>query len=479
MILRVLLGALFGLLFWVSSQVFAAEQDDSGECLVISDVHFNPFLDPGLFAELGKRPASEWAQVLESSLSRGVSQYGSDSNYPLLKSALVAAANNCPHPDFILYVGDSLAHNWKSQYEKLAPRSSHEDPAAYQAFTAKAVDFLALEFHRHFPGVSILPAVGNEDAYCGDYEVQPAGPFLEMFARVWMALPGPALEPPEFQTNFSRGGYYSALLPSLFKHRVVVLNSVFFSNQYENACGSDADTPGDDEMAWLAATLETASRAQEKVWLVMHIPVGINDYNTVKEAGSGPVEFWLPGYSTQFIKLVEKFRNTIQMVFSGHTHMDDFRVIEAERTGLAVNKLVPSISPIFRNNPGFQVYRYDRKSGAIRDYCTYYLSNLSTAGKPTEFEQVKWEREYRFSEGYHQPALDISAVVAIARALKTDASVQSLYTRFYSVSGPPGFDSLTLSAYSCAILHTTLEEFEKCQHANGIPTKTPGAGGNE
>jgi sphingomyelin phosphodiesterase acid-like 3 len=88
------------------------------------------------------------------------------------------------------------------------------------------------------------------------------------------------------------------------------------------------------------------------VWLVMHIPVGINDYNTVKEAGSGPVEFWLPGYLTQFIKLVEKFRNTIQMVFSGHTHMDDFRVIEAERTGLAVNKLVPSISPIFRTIPG-------------------------------------------------------------------------------------------------------------------------------
>jgi hypothetical protein len=60
--------------------------------------------------------------------------------------------------------------------------------------------------------------------------------------------------------------------------------------------------------------------------------------------GSGPVEFWLPGYSRQFIKLVDKFKDTIQIVFSGHTHMDDFRVIEAQRTGLVVNKLVPSIS---------------------------------------------------------------------------------------------------------------------------------------
>ena len=215
--------------------------------------------------------------------------------------------------------------------------------------------------------------------------------------------------------------------------------------------------------------LDTASRSQEKVWLVMHIPVGINDYNTVKDegAGSGPVEFWLPGYSRQFIQLVDKFKDTIQIVFSGHTHMDDFRVIEAQRTGLVVNKLVPSMSPIYRNNPGFQVYGYDRGSGAVRNYRAYYLSNLSTAGKATEFEQVKWELEYDFREAYRQPALDISAIVSIARSLKTNTSIQGVYTRFYSVSGPPGFDSLTLSAYSCAILHTTLEEFEKCQHADG------------
>ncbi len=283
MMLRVLLGVLFGLLFWVPSHVLSTEQDDPAECLLISDIHFNPFVHPSLFAALAQHPVSEWARLLESTLSGGVSQYASDTNYPLLKSSLAAAAKTSPDPDFILYVGDSLAHNWRSQYEKLAPRSSHEDPAAYRIFTAKTVEFVALEFQKHFPGVSILPAVGNEDAYCGDYKVQPEGPFLEMFARTWMRLPGPALEAAAFQTSFSRGGYYSALLPLLSKHRVIVLNSVFFSNQYENACGSNADTPGDDEMAWLAETLDIASNAQEKVWLVMHIPIGINDYNTVKD----------------------------------------------------------------------------------------------------------------------------------------------------------------------------------------------------
>jgi sphingomyelin phosphodiesterase acid-like 3 len=473
MISRVLLRAVAGLLIWVSSGSLATEQSEAARCLVISDIHFNPFLHPDLLEALVEQPASEWARILESSLSGSVSQYGSDSNYPLLKSAFAAAAKTCPHPDFILYVGDSLAHNWRSQYDKLAARSSRADPAAYRSFTAKTVEFVALEFRRHSPGISVLPAIGNEDAYCGDYEVQPAGPFLEMFARAWMALPGEALAPGAFRTQFSRGGYYSAVLPSVPKHRIVVLNSVFFSNQYKNACGADSDTPGDDEMAWLAAELESASREDETVWLVMHIPVGINDYNTAKDeqAGSEPVEFWLPGFSRQFIDLVDRFKNTVQVAFSGHTHMDDFRVIEAKRTPLAVNKLVPAISPIFRNNPGFQVYFFDRMNGTIGDYCTYYLS---TAGKPSDFEHVEWNWEYGFREAYQMPSFDISAIVSIARHLKTNPSIQALYARFYSVSGPPGFDGEALSVYSCAILHTTLEEFEKCQQAQD-PTRTQGA----
>lgn len=473
MIVRVLLSAVLGLLAWVSSESLATEENEPARCLAISDIHFNPFLHPDLFEALTEQPASEWTRILDSSLTGTVSVYGSDSNYPLMKSAFAAAAEICPQPDLILYVGDILAHDWRSQYDKLASRSSHDDPAAYRNFTAKTVEFLALEFQRYFPGVPVLPTIGNEDAYCGDYEVQPAGPFLEMFARAWMALPGEALEPEAFRAQFSRGGYYSAALPSLPSHRIVVLNSVFFSNQYENACGSHSDTPGDDEMAWLAAELDSASRASKSVWLVMHIPLGINDYNTLKDEGTGsePVEFWLPGFSRHFVGLVNKFENTVQVAFSGHTHMDDFRVIEAELTPLVLNKLVPSISPIFRNNPGFQVYFFDRVDGVIRDYSTYYLSNLFTAGKPTGFGQVEWEREYSFDEAYKVRSLDISAIVSIARKLRTEPAIQALYTRFYSVSGPPGFDGEALSVYSCAILHMTLEEFEKCQHANRGPLK--------
>ena len=52
-------------------------------------------------------------------------------------------------------------------------------------------------------------------------------------------------------------------------------------------------------------------------------------------------------------------------------------------------KLVPSISPIFRNNPAFQVYRFDGRTGAISTYQTYYLANLATAGGPTKLEDLQ------------------------------------------------------------------------------------------
>lgn len=462
MIARFLLSIFLGFLL---CDLPAAEEENSGKCVLISDIHFDPFADQSLFSTLAERPVSEWSRLLDSSLASGVSQLGSDSNYVLLKSCLSAAAERCPHPDFILYPGDSLAHNWRARYEKAAARSSGDDPEAYRTFTAKTIEFLALELRKHFPAVPILPALGNEDSYCGDYKIEPSGPFLETFAHAWVELPGPTLNKESFQSDFSRGGHYSMRIPPLFRHRVVVVNSVFFSSQYENSCGSETETPGENEMAWLAATLDEARNAGERVWLVMHIPVGINDYNTVKdeEAGAGPVEFWRRAHTRQFIDLVSKYREIVQIVFSGHTHMDDFRVIGTGQTPLVANKLVPSISPIFRNSPGFQVYQYDRMSGVVRNYQTYYLSNLSTAGKPTALEQLEWKLEYDFKSAYGAEAIDVSELTEIAHELQTDTSIQDLYMRYYSVSGPPAFNVRMLPAYSCAILHTTIEEFEKCQ----------------
>jgi hypothetical protein len=72
---------------------------------------------------------------------------------------------------------------------------------------------------------------------------------------------------------------------------------------------------------------------------------------------------------------------------------------------------------------------------------------------------LEWKLQYDFRSAYGQKALDVVAAKSIAGDLKTSASIQDTYMRFYSVSRPPAFDKAELPAYSCAILHTALEDF--------------------
>jgi sphingomyelin phosphodiesterase acid-like 3 len=92
-----------------------------------------------------------------------------------------------------------------------------------------------------------------------------------------------------------------------------------------------------------------------------------------------------------------------------------------------------SISPIFGNNPAFQVYRFDESSGAVTTHHTCYLANLATAGRPTRLEDLHWLAEYEFRSAYRQERLDLSAVTSIARDLqKKHLDKESLYALLLS-----------------------------------------------
>ena len=98
--------------------------------------------------------------------------------------------------------------------------------------------------------------------------------------------------------SFPTGGYYPASAPGTSKHRIVILNTVFFSTDYRNQCGDPKDDPGDDQLRWLAAQLQDAANKGNKVWLLYHIPYGIDAYNSVIAPGGNAVEkvvsLWQP-----------------------------------------------------------------------------------------------------------------------------------------------------------------------------------------
>jgi hypothetical protein len=453
----------------------AAAQSGPGQFLVISDIHFDPFYDPALFDQLNTQPVDNWGGILETSQPPGFNPIGTDSNFDLLESTLDEVCRRSPAPDFILYAGDFLAHHWQSKYDSLARQSHRADPQPFRAFTSKAIQFLAAEFRRRYPQTPILLALGNDDSYCGDYRITPDGPFLKMVSEAWAPLLGSDADRQAFRTTFSQGGHYSLRIPRMKDHRLIVLNSVFFSNLYDNLCGKSTQTPALDQLGWLAETLEQARAAGEAVWLLMHIPPGIDSFSSAKSVPQGgpPVTFWQPELTSRYLQLVESYQATIRASFVGHTHRDDFRVIRLNGKPVLFSKIAPAISPIFGNHPGYQVYEFDRRTGVIQNYQTYYLTNLTLDGKPTEPAAGVWALEYDFHATYGFSALDPITITLLADAIKTTEPLQQLYLRFHSVSTALNTSASAIDVYRCAITNATPAEFQLCYRGAPQSNRSP------
>jgi hypothetical protein len=158
-----------------NSQQAATAQPVSRQILVMSDLHFDPMADPRLVDQLAAAEPDQWRTVLDSSSDHSLGRYGWDSNWMLLRSALQHMAATLPKPAFVLISGDFLAHGFRREFDAAA--KDHSD-AAYRAFVRKTMQFLGQQLEQTFPATPIFPALGNNDEECGDYQLQPGGPFL-------------------------------------------------------------------------------------------------------------------------------------------------------------------------------------------------------------------------------------------------------------------------------------------------------------
>lgn len=458
---------------WVTCFATAAM---SAEFLLISDIHFQPFtgLNEKQFEQLASLPASEWPEFLASH-NASVGTIGNDSNYPLMISALDAAKAQTPSPLFILYPGDFLCHEWQERYQKLAPKSISEDPAAYQVFTMKAVEVVANEIRQRFPDVPVLATLGNDDSFCGDYWIQPGGLFLDQFADRWQPMLGSTIDADAFGESFRSLGAYRAELPGLSSDRLIVLNSVYWSGSYCSSyfdpkdqncchCHNPGTKPGHALMDWLTAELELARKQQKRVWLLMHVPPGLDSYIEEKNTGhSLAAEMWQPEFMQRYLKLIEEFRDVLHTSFTGHTHMDDFRIDRLDDKPVLLHKIAPAVSPIFGNNPGFQSYEIDPQTSVISNWKTYSL-NLADRQAPKA-----WKLEYEARTAYQLESLNAQSVEQLFRFMHAhpDSGFATKYRRHYSM-GTSMISPEDLPVYLCTILNATYPQFAACLRNHGL-----------
>jgi sphingomyelin phosphodiesterase acid-like 3 len=425
---------------------------DNGTVLSISDIHFNPFENPEMVPILIHLPYHHWEFMFSESASPYPSTYRQESNYALLDS-MVDNIPSLVNPDFILFSGDILAHNFNETFKKYST-----DEKELREFIKNTVGYVSWKVSQAFPETPIYFTLGNNDSYLGDYRIADNGKFLKDTADI---LFNNFIQRDEdksrFYLTYPKHGYYSVnqrhggLTTAL---RLIVLNATYFSRAYDPPKGTD---PGGDQMKWFESMIEHATGNTENVWILLHIPPGVDVFSTGK---SGDVKLhWKQKYNQKFLDIVNLYNVHVKTVFTGHTHMDDYRL---HFTKNKYNKLkyvhpihsTPGISPIFGNNPGFQVLTYKRKTGEIVDHATYYLDVSE------QEEDIPWRWEYGFLDEYGQTEY-VKGLENLYDKMPYNQGMRDKYIEFYSVDVTEPLIEDSWKKYRCGIKSLTLKDYKK------------------
>ena len=447
----------------------------SYQVITISDLHFNPLYDPSLFSNLTSNPASQWPTIYKTSKVQTPTGGGTDTNYPLLAYTLaslqqtmtnIKTSTGSPSP-IVLFTGDLLGHyipqNYCSQYflsQNLAvpstcasanpgltpiPGSSTQTLSSLiNPFIDETFAFVVGSMRTVLGTAPVIYAPGNIDAYVGGYG--PDTSFLsDNEPTVWnQFLEGEA--DPTFTATFPGGGYYffqysppNSKTPPL---RIIGLNSNSFVGAWPNFSAAAANA----EITWLGQQLQAAQSAGQKVWILMHVPPGANSQEIILAAPlpeDVPAVFenktddellwqWDPTVQAAFISTLNKYPGVVTLMLAGHTHMDEFRILDS--SGDVLEQL-PGISPCFGNNPAYKVLTVTQNTFTPTDYQSFNF-NLGSA-QPLGFLPL-----YQFSTTYGAQSTLGSSLQVLYPKLNSSQSTQDMYTYLYS-SGSEGVNPST------------------------------------
>jgi hypothetical protein len=415
-----------------------------GQFLALSDVHFDPFADPAIVPKLIAADAGRWPAIFASSRLTAPAGAGTDTNYPLLDSTLKAAAAAAGRRgyDFVLLTGDLLRHDFEISFAKYGG----PDQTALSLFTRKTLAFVNREVERRFRGAPLIEALGNNDNDCGDYQPRPGSPLLAAAAAALPAVERDA----QARADFAAGGNYALPHPRTRGHLFLVLNSVFWSPKYRDACGGSGSEAGSAQLAWLEWQLFRARQRGQTISLVMHIPPGINPHESTPAA---PVPFWTDAWRDRFLAITAAYAPLLIAGYAGHTHMDDFRILSTAGNPYLAIRVTPSVTPLFGNNPSFSVMRYGVADARPTNYVTHALQGGA------------WRREYDFAQTYGHDGYSAANLAALSAAIRSGGSARLAYARYYTSGAVSPITGANALVYACAQTEILPAPFAACAAA--------------
>jgi sphingomyelin phosphodiesterase acid-like 3 len=452
--------------------------------VMLSDIHFDPFHDPAKFARLEKAEVRDWLPILTAAasptqaedfakLQSTCNSKGVDTPFALLQAAMKAAHAQQPAPFFVTVSGDLMAHQFDCKFHALDPKGTEAD---YSAFAAKTVAFVGYMLKTTFPSAPVYLALGNNDSGCKDYDETPNSAFLRADAVVAAEDVRNPAERAAILDSYSQLGDMSVALPAPMQHtRLLVMQDIFESKKYEGCPGAIAAMPGDPlamQIAWLRAQLAKARAAHETVWIMAHIPPGIDAYSTYTKGSDicagGKPEYFLN--SDAMADAIEEYGDIIRLALFGHTHMDELRLYHAASGAPLPGKLVPSITAVNGNNPAFTVAQVNPQTATLVDY-TVFATDSDWETRPV------FKKEYTFSSAYGLPDLSGASLAKLTAGFVADhagSAQPSLEYQQFFYAGDPMSNAAAKGAskaaamkvvwptYACAMTQVHAKGFKDC-----------------
>jgi sphingomyelin phosphodiesterase acid-like 3 len=490
--LRSLVFALLCLFLLAGLPRIARAQQKPVQALFVSDLHFEPFWDPGKVKQLDQTLPTGWPAILAPpNSSNRAAEYaaleadcygrGQDTSFPLFQSSLDEMKKDAPGIAFITVSGDLLSHRIQCEYQQVfPPNNSKQYLDQYRGFIEKTITFLIAELNAIDSRAPVYVALGNNDSDCGDWQLSGPSQFLiDVGSEITKVVPAP--ERQQAIDSFKIGGYYNAPLPApIDRARLLVLDDLFLGNGY-SPCPAGSSAAG-AELKWLRQQLDDAGKAGQKVWVIGHIPTGVDPYSTLASSRGQcqfPTMFMTPDPTTKSDPLADLLRDSSDIVKLGifaHTHMDEIKLVAADTSGAPAAplkavpvKVVPSISPFNGNNPAFTVATVDPATATLLDYDVYSATNPFDI-TPSGRSGAKWAFEYAYnSYGENSfSADDVADLIAkFAKDSKGTGTISKAYIRHYisdkaNPTKKTRFPGTAWPQYVCALSHNTASDFTKC-----------------
>jgi sphingomyelin phosphodiesterase acid-like 3 len=424
------------------SQVAVASSGISfGTFWQLTDIHYDsnyssPLLAPSLcHSTEGLRNASTGTGV-----GGLFGDYNCDSPWALVESAISAMKSIEPHPDFILWTGDSVPH---------APNSVL-DQQKILVLMKNVTNLL----QKTFPDIRIFPMLGNHDAWPSDQLPGYLDPYYEEVLKMtgWDKI----LKEEQLAT-FRLGGFYMVRFRSGL--RLVCVNSNLWY-YHDNSSANVTDPAG--HFNWLELLMDDAHMVKDKVLLVGHVPPGVF-------GRSKNIAWFRPTFNWRFHALLQRHHETILAAIFGHEHADGFRVVfDLSGEPVIPMFMAPSVTPWYStlpgvgsNNPGIRLYNYSKSSYQITDYSQYFV-NLTAANIA---RRTDWALEYRASEAFGISHVDAASLADVISQFSS-SSQSALFDKYYTYNSV-GLDTSKCTGdcrrqQICAAAEIDLERYASC-----------------